>query len=262
MLSHSFRQRLGLEGAFYGFDLIGCNNLNGITSSGASSAQYSPPANVLLYSQQPHQWFYTNNEIPAANESLEDGGNDDIENEPPLLEELGINFQHIRQKTLAVLNPVGSTSADVIVDQDLAGPLVFCLLFGASLLLQGKIHFRLHLRNWTSGMCWYLCFAQLMATDDKSISFTCTASVLGYASLTMALLSMLAAVLTLQGLIGYVIAGTASSGAAHLLPSSSPALSMEGQKTAGCLSMCPSLLGLCSAGNILAKTMMALSSHC
>lgn len=39
---------------------------------------------------------------------------DDIENEPPLLEELGINFDHIRQKTLAVLNPMGAASADVI----------------------------------------------------------------------------------------------------------------------------------------------------
>lgn len=27
----------------------------------------------------------------------------------------------------------------VIADQDLAGPLVFCLLFGASLLLHGKV---------------------------------------------------------------------------------------------------------------------------
>ncbi|MDN6194844.1 MAG: hypothetical protein L0I88_07410, partial [Alkalibacterium sp.] len=27
-------------------------------------------------------------------------------NEPPLLEEVGINFQHIKMKTLAVLNPM------------------------------------------------------------------------------------------------------------------------------------------------------------
>lgn len=65
--------------------------------------------------------------------------NYDYDNEPPLLEELGINFDHIRQKTFAVLNPVGSATADVIADQDLAGPLVFCLLFGASLLLHGKV---------------------------------------------------------------------------------------------------------------------------
>jgi len=38
---------------------------------------------------------------------------EDIENEPPLLEELGFNFDHIRLKTLAVLNPLGTTSSDV-----------------------------------------------------------------------------------------------------------------------------------------------------
>lgn len=37
----------------------------------------------------------------------------DFENELPLLDELGINFAHIRQKTFAVLNPVGSVSPDV-----------------------------------------------------------------------------------------------------------------------------------------------------
>ena len=80
---------------------------------------------------------------------------DDIENEPPLLEELGINFDHIRIKTMAVLNPLKETQADVgllidwllnwytqvIQDQDMAGPLVFCLLFGGALLLHGKVSF-------------------------------------------------------------------------------------------------------------------------
>lgn len=47
-----------------------------------------------------------------------------------MLEELGINFSHIKEKTFAVLNPTGSASPEVIEDQDLAGPLVFCLLFG------------------------------------------------------------------------------------------------------------------------------------
>ncbi len=36
-----------------------------------------------------------------------------FEDEPPLLEELGINFDHIRQKTLAVLNPFQVSSSEV-----------------------------------------------------------------------------------------------------------------------------------------------------
>ena len=48
----------------------------------------------------------------------------DVDNEPPLLEELGVNFEHIRLKTFAVLNPMAYASSDVAADQDLAGPLV------------------------------------------------------------------------------------------------------------------------------------------
>lgn len=49
---------------------------------------------------------------------------DEFSNEPPLLEELGINPEHIFQKTLAVLNPFRATRPDVAGDADLAGPLV------------------------------------------------------------------------------------------------------------------------------------------
>ena len=49
---------------------------------------------------------------------------DEYANEPPLLEELGINPEHILQKTLSVLNPFRVTRPDVAGDADLAGPLV------------------------------------------------------------------------------------------------------------------------------------------
>ena len=160
------------------------------------------------------QWFYSGNEystptntqspqyfIPSAplNDNFDSGKSfDDFENEPPLLEELGINFDHIRQKTLAVLNPIGATSADIITDQDLAGPLVFCLLFGASLLLQGKIHFGHIYGIGLVGCFGMYALLNLMALDGKAISFTSTASVLGYCLLPMALISLLAAILSLQ----------------------------------------------------------------
>jgi len=38
-------------------------------------------------------------------------------------------------QTLAVLNPFRTTDASILQDTDLAGPLVFCLAFGAFLLL-------------------------------------------------------------------------------------------------------------------------------
>ena len=58
-----------------------------------------------------------------------------FDDEPPLLEELGINFDHIYKKTLAVLNPFTQTDPKIINETDLAGPLCFCLALGATLLL-------------------------------------------------------------------------------------------------------------------------------
>ena len=49
--------------------------------------------------------------------------------------ELEINFSHIWGKTKAVLNPFRKIDPNVMVDTDLAGPLVFCLLLGVLLLL-------------------------------------------------------------------------------------------------------------------------------
>jgi hypothetical protein len=66
---------------------------------------------------------------------------DEFENEPPLLEELGINFKHIYRKTVCVLNPFAKPHESIINDEDLAGPLVFCIAYGFSLLLMGKIQF-------------------------------------------------------------------------------------------------------------------------
>ncbi|KAJ4251089.1 hypothetical protein NW762_011741 [Fusarium torreyae] len=61
--------------------------------------------------------------------------------EPPLLEELGVNFGHIQAKTLAVLNPFRRIDSHIMDDSDLAGPLIFFLLFGFILLFSGQVHF-------------------------------------------------------------------------------------------------------------------------
>lgn len=51
------------------------------------------------------------------------------------LVELGINFDHIWQKTLTVLHPLKVADGSIMNETDLAGPMVFCLAFGATLLL-------------------------------------------------------------------------------------------------------------------------------
>lgn len=54
-----------------------------------------------------------------------------------LIAELGINFEHIWQKTLTVLNPMKPADGSIMNETDLTGPLVFCLALGATLLLVG-----------------------------------------------------------------------------------------------------------------------------
>jgi hypothetical protein len=67
-------------------------------------------------------------------------GTEGYDGEPPLLEELGVNFGHIKMKTLAVLNPFGRIDQHIMDDSDVAGPILFFLVFGTSLLVRGKIH--------------------------------------------------------------------------------------------------------------------------
>jgi hypothetical protein len=49
--------------------------------------------------------------------------------------ELGINFSHIRAKSMTVLNPLRRVDERIMDDADLAGPLLFFFCFGVLLLL-------------------------------------------------------------------------------------------------------------------------------
>nr|XP_006128610.1 protein YIPF5 isoform X1 [Pelodiscus sinensis]XP_006128611.1 protein YIPF5 isoform X1 [Pelodiscus sinensis] len=144
-----------------------------------------------------------------------------FEDEPPLLEELGINFDHIWQKTLTVLHPLKVADGSIMNETDLAGPMVFCLAFGATLLLAGKIQF-----GYVYGISAIGCLGMFCL-----LWFGCVASVLGYCLLPMILLSGFAVVFSLQGMMGIIltagIIGWCSFSASKIFIS---ALAMEGQQ--------------------------------
>ncbi|ESO10046.1 hypothetical protein HELRODRAFT_72768, partial [Helobdella robusta] len=128
---------------------------------------------------------------------------DNFDDEPPLMEELGINFEHICHKTLSVLNPLKQPDATIMQDTDLAGPLVFCLALGATLLLAGKVHF-----GYIYGIGVVGClamYALLNLMSLSSVSVSCIVSVLGYCLLPMVILSFIAVWISLQGLAGTVM---------------------------------------------------------
>jgi len=134
-------------------------------------------------------------------------GASEWEGEPPLLEELGINPDHIMQKTLNVLNPMMTTEATIAGDSDLAGPIVFALAFGSFIMFSGKLYF-----NYIYGIGLLGClamYALLNLMSLSGVSFFCVVSVLGYCLLPMVALSGLGVLFSLSGVVGNILAGAA-----------------------------------------------------
>jgi len=148
-----------------------------------------PPPQIGSFNQP-----YNNRVASAFTGSFED--------EPPLLEELGINFPHIMKKSYAVLN-VKQINSHIMDDTDLAGPLVFCLLMGFFLLLTGKIHFGYIYGVGAIGCVSIYLLLNLMSESDLDIYQTI--GVLGYCLLPLVILSGLSIILPLNGKFGFVI---------------------------------------------------------
>lgn len=132
-----------------------------------------------------------------------------FEGEPPLLEELGVNFMHIKSKTLTVLNPLGTIDTHIMDDTDLFGPLIFGVLFGFILLLSGKVHFGYVYGCALMGCLSLWTILSLMA--PASTSFARTASVLGYCLLPLVGVSAFGMAMDMDGLVGYAMTSAAVS---------------------------------------------------
>ena len=123
--------------------------------------------------------------------------------EPPILEELGINFSHIYRKTLMVLAPRRSKlDQEVINDSDFAGPIIFCLVLATLLLLKGKVYFGYIYGVFVVGLLGLWSLLNLMS--DRGIDIYRTASVMGYCLLPIVALAALSIPLDLRGAVGVV----------------------------------------------------------
>lgn len=119
------------------------------------------------------------------------------DNEPPLMEELEINLDQIMKKTWAVLTFKSlDDHRNILHEPDLAGPIAFLLIFGFLLLLTGKIQFGYIFGLGTLGCLIIYLVVRLMA--QKSISFICVISVLGYCLLPMVALSAVSILVNLR----------------------------------------------------------------
>jgi len=138
----------------------------------------------------------------------------DYENEPPLLEELGINVGHIATKSRAVVLPFSryaSTHLDrsVMEDADLAGPLVFALALGGELLLSGKVSFG-YIYGFGLFGCVALSLVLNLMSPTEAISVWTVTSILGYSLLPVNALAGMNVLLRISrlGVIGMILAAT------------------------------------------------------
>ncbi|KAF7255027.1 hypothetical protein EG68_08407 [Paragonimus skrjabini miyazakii] len=106
-------------------------------------------------------------------------------------------------QTFSVLAPFKDCPQEVLEDADLAGPLVFCLIFGCTLLLAGKVHF-----NYIYGLGVFGClgiYLLLTMMTPGGVTPTRVASILGYCLLPMCLLSTLDILVSLKNFPGIVV---------------------------------------------------------
>jgi protein YIPF5/7 len=134
------------------------------------------------------------NSIDSYGSSGSGGGmEEDYANEPPLLEELGVHFDHIAVKTKAVILPFSRFQSnnhhhnnnaildpvEICKEADLAGPLAFGLLLGAEMVLMGKLQFGVIYGFGMFGCVSMTLIVNLMSPTEPISIWTVT-SVLGY----------------------------------------------------------------------------------
>lgn len=129
---------------------------------------------------------------------------------------------------MAVLNPLARIDQHIMDDSDLAGPILFFLLFGTFLLFSGRVHFGYIYGLAILGSISLHLILSLMSPPletspssaaihdhanpshvSSTLTFPRSASVLGYCLLPLVLTSMVGIVVPMNGMLGYVLTSAA-----------------------------------------------------
>jgi len=133
-------------------------------------------------------------------------------------------------QTFTVLNPLARIDQHIMDDSDLAGPILFFLLFGFFLLFSGKLHFgyiyglallgSVALHTILSLMSPPLSPAEQSSAQDShhpagsrhfssTLTIARSASVLGYCLLPLVITSLIGIAVPMDSLFGYIITAAA-----------------------------------------------------
>ncbi|KAL3927694.1 MAG: hypothetical protein SGBAC_012975 [Bacillariaceae sp.] len=170
---------------------------NASTASTSAAGMATQPVVVPQQASmfQPSAFFSS---TTSADTAMAPNDEDDFENEAPLLEELGVHFDHILLKTKTVCWPftrtadlrVNTDMVDAVVsDADLIGPICYCLALGGEMVLAGKLQF-----GYIYGFGLFGCVAMTLIVNLTSpkdaVSFWVVSSVLGYALIPVNILAL------------------------------------------------------------------------
>lgn len=153
--------------------------------------------------------------VPQA--APQSGNAPPIDDDLPLLEELGINLDHIARKTKAVAFPSRRFHKEsalldpqlIVHDADLAGPLALALALGGELLLLGKLQFG-YIYGFGLFGCLSMTLVLNLLSPQKPVSVWTVTSILGYALLPVNVLAAIKCCLlgTFQSLANGLAVGT------------------------------------------------------
>lgn len=125
------------------------------------------------------------------------------DDELPLLEELGIRPEIIKEKIFSILT-MNKLDRRILEDSEMTGPLIIFALFCVSLILQKKSHFG-YIYGITLIGGFFISTLMNLMSKNTSILFYNTISVLGYCLLPVVLASFIGLLVSLKGLVGILV---------------------------------------------------------
>jgi hypothetical protein len=128
---------------------------------------------------------------------------DEFENEPPLLEELGIDLDHIYRRIQSVVffRKIGT---ELINDLDMGGPLFIAFALGMLLMFAGKVHFGYIYGLGVLGCVGAWLLVNVMS-NKEGIDLYTTMSIMGYGLLPVVFLAFFGVFVRLTGPFGITL---------------------------------------------------------